>query len=563
MNPRALRSPMSPPHSPPIPATPRQQYTMSSLGRSSASDSTSSFKFFCSSHKPDPDREDSVWDEPEAYSAVVTRKEHPRDPTALLSLREVLRHKVPVDNPQSAQSSSSITVSRMGNNVAPPSAWAKPAVEVNLAAVDGKVTGMPEAVVTAGRILHELDGASVLSSKGSTTESAASAFVETNVHRGKTSSLLSRVSLESLDAIGAAPLARRAVPSERERANKALGEFLVGPRSRSSTVSTMQDSIVDRDHRESEAATNPNASDGFMLSWTNSLTSAMRYMLKADLPTQPATPPAKNHHGLLYADPMAIDERPHIKYDWTIGKRLKFSCTVYYAKQFDALRKRCGVEDVFVRSMAKCEPWKAQGGKSRSNFWKTSDDRFIIKTLVNAWNVADLCVQTSSFFPSDDRFGLLKMDDSQVLIDLAPSYFLHMDSTANRASILAKLLGFYTIEVRNLDTGAVQAKADLLVMENLFYSQRPTKTFDLKGIQGRKVKASSNSAASKTLFDSEWIEGRHLVFFDILCLELTNFFFLHLLSQANNALSHWLTPFPKRSCRKLRKRIVIFSQRAI
>jgi 1-phosphatidylinositol-3-phosphate 5-kinase len=86
-----------------------------------------------------------------------------------------------------------------------------------------------------------------------------------------------------------------------------------------------------------------------------------------------------------------------------------------------------------------------------------------------------------------------------------------MDSTATRASILAKLLGFYTVEVRNLDTGAVQAKADLLVMENLFYSQKPTKTFDLKGIQGRRVKASSNSAPSKTLFDSEWIEGQRFL----------------------------------------------------
>jgi 1-phosphatidylinositol-3-phosphate 5-kinase len=82
-----------------------------------------------------------------------------------------------------------------------------------------------------------------------------------------------------------------------------------------------------------------------------------------------------------------------------------------------------------------------------------------------------------------------------------------MESTASRASILAKLLGFYTVEVRNLETGNVLAKADLLVMENVFHGQKPTKTFDLKGIQGRKVKASSNSSASKTLFDSEWIEG--------------------------------------------------------
>jgi 1-phosphatidylinositol-3-phosphate 5-kinase len=87
-----------------------------------------------------------------------------------------------------------------------------------MTAVDRQVTGMPEAVVTAGRILHELDGASVLSSKSS-TNSAASGFIETNVHRGKTTSILSRVSLENLDEIGAAPLAQRAVPAERESAN--------------------------------------------------------------------------------------------------------------------------------------------------------------------------------------------------------------------------------------------------------------------------------------------------------------------------------------------------------
>jgi 1-phosphatidylinositol-3-phosphate 5-kinase len=48
--------------------------------------------------------------------------------------------------------------------------------------------------------------------------------------------------------------------------------------------------------------------------------------------------------------------------------------------------------------MAKCEMWKAQGGKSRSDFWKTSDDRFIFKTVVNAWNIADLYATLFSFF---------------------------------------------------------------------------------------------------------------------------------------------------------------------
>jgi hypothetical protein len=96
---------------------------------------------------------------------------------------------------------------------------------------------------------------------------------------------------------------------------------------------------------------------------------------------------------------------------------------------------------------------------------------------------------------------------SQVLLELAPSYFRYMDATASKATVLAKMMGFYTIEIRNLETGAVQSKADLLVMENLFYDQKVVKTFDLKGIQGRKVKAAKLPQTSKTLFDGEWIEG--------------------------------------------------------
>jgi hypothetical protein len=126
------------------------------------------------------------------------------------------------------------------------------------------------------------------------------------------------------------------------------------------------------------------------------------------------------------------------------------------------------------------------------------------------------------------------MHDSQVLLDIAPPYFRYMESTASRPSVLAKLLGFYTVEIKNLEAGTTQAKADLLVMENLFYNQNVTKTFDLKGIQGRKVKSTREVAASstnstgdnkeagskqshtvkkkKTLFDGDWIEGNHIVF---------------------------------------------------
>ncbi len=85
-----------------------------------------------------------------------------------------------------------------------------------------------------------------------------------------------------------------------------------------------------------------------------------------------------------------------------------------------------------------------------------------------------------------------------------------MESTANKPSVITKLLGFYTIEIKNLETATVQAKADLLVMENLFYNQNVTKTFDLKGIQGRKVKPNDSLIVNRILFDGEWVERKSI-----------------------------------------------------
>ncbi|KAI9060832.1 hypothetical protein FKP32DRAFT_1632308 [Trametes sanguinea] len=426
--------------------------------------------------QPDPDHDDIGWQEPESYSAVISRKEHPREPVSLISIGGVLRQKASTD-----VSSTSSLISPIGSPGARPSGMetprsvrAKPAVEVTNLAADGRVSGMPEAVEAAGKILHDLEAVSKPSNSSRTSltlsesRPSSSGIIETHIRRGKASSIVSDSdgSTVGLDSSGVStPPPPPPPPKDGEDARK-------------SALSTSAPS----DSEPPQTPAKPGTSSTFTAAFTNSLTSAMRYVLKPD---QQRPSSATPHHGLLSADSPPIDDRPHIKYDWTIGKRLRFSCTVYYAKQFDQLRKRCGVEDVFLKSLSRSENWAAEGGKSRSNFWKTTDNRFIIKTLVNAWNVADL----------------------QVLIDLGPSYFKHMEATASRPTVLAKLLGFYTVEIRNLESGNTQAKADLLVMENLFYNAKVSKTFDLKGIQGRKVKASSGTS-SKTLFDGEWIEGQ-------------------------------------------------------
>ncbi|CDO76841.1 hypothetical protein BN946_scf185033.g38 [Trametes cinnabarina] len=427
--------------------------------------------------QPDPDHDDSGWQEPECYSAVISRKEHPREPVSLISIGGVLRQKASTDAGTSSSLLSPVGSpgSRSSGVESPRSVRAKPAVEVTNLAADGRVSGMPEAVEAAGKILHDLEAHSKPSNSSRTSltlsesRPSSSGFVETHIRRGKASSVVtdSEGSTVGLDSAGSVATPPPPPPPPKD-----------GDEAKKSALSTGAP-----EGEPPETPNKPGSSSTFTAAFTNSLTSAMRYVLKPGDQQRPQS--AAPHHGLLSADTPPIDDRPHIKYDWTIGKRLRFSCTVYYAKQFDQLRKRCGVEDVFLKSLSRSENWAAEGGKSRSNFWKTTDNRFIIKTLVNAWNVADL----------------------QVLIELGPSYFKHMEATASRPTVLAKLLGFYTVEIRNLESGNTQAKADLLVMENLFYNAKISKTFDLKGIQGRKVKASSGTA-SKTLFDGEWMEGQ-------------------------------------------------------
>ncbi|KAF9254634.1 hypothetical protein L218DRAFT_1082241 [Marasmius fiardii PR-910] len=466
--------------------------------------STTGYRLFRSSalSQPDPDQEDVVWHEPEAYSAVISRKEHPKDPTGLLSIREVLRQKAPgsLDPPSLGSILSGSRIATLGKESGrllssalggslhrddhrpsvpsmPPSAWAKPDVQISKEAAGGEVvTGD---MSTADRILQGLDAAtsSKTISRPNSSTSLRSAepwmpnpFEDAHIRRGKASSIISFESgstVEPDDSSAAEDTRRLSLASA--AANK--GSYLPPP------------PVPIKDILPTPLAS-PRPS---FSTFTSGLTTAMRAMLHnaPDAIRRPqSVASTSKHHGLLSAETAPIDERPHIKYDWTVGKRLKFSCTVYYAKQFDILRKRCGVDDIFLKSLSKSQNWSAEGGKSKSNFWKTADERFIIKTLINAWNVADL----------------------QVLLELAPSYFRYLDSTACKATVLAKLVGFYTIEIRNLETGNVQSKADLLVMENLFYNQNIDKTFDLKGIQGRKVKAGTGS--SKTLFDGDWMEGQ-------------------------------------------------------
>jgi hypothetical protein len=53
------------------------------------------------------------------------------------------------------------------------------------------------------------------------------------------------------------------------------------------------------------------------------------------------------------------------------GGSTSFSCKIYFAEQFDMLRKSCGCDEIFISSLARCTTWDTAGGKSGSIFLKT------------------------------------------------------------------------------------------------------------------------------------------------------------------------------------------------
>ncbi|KAK0630043.1 hypothetical protein B0T17DRAFT_589658 [Bombardia bombarda] len=169
----------------------------------------------------------------------------------------------------------------------------------------------------------------------------------------------------------------------------------------------------------------------------------------------------------------------HLKYQFTEGSA-KMMCKIFYAEQFDALRRKCGASDRIIESLSRCLKWDSKGGKTKSVFLKTLDDRLVMKSLSP--------IETSAFL----RF--------------APAYFNIMAEALfhDLPSVIAKMLGFFQVIIKNPLTNT-EIKLDLLVMENLFYDRSPSRTFDLKGsMRNRKIQ--STGEQNEVLLDENMVE---------------------------------------------------------
>ncbi|KAF7552450.1 hypothetical protein G7Z17_g4324 [Cylindrodendrum hubeiense] len=169
----------------------------------------------------------------------------------------------------------------------------------------------------------------------------------------------------------------------------------------------------------------------------------------------------------------------HLKYQFREGSAT-MTCKIFYAEQFDALRRKCGVAERIIESLSRCLKWDSKGGKTKSVFLKTLDDRLVLKSLSP--------IETSAFL----RF--------------APGYFNIMAEALfhDLPSVIAKMLGFFQVFIKNPVTGT-DIKLDLLVTENLFYDRSASRIFDLKGsMRNRKIQ--STGEQNEVLLDENMVE---------------------------------------------------------
>ena len=166
--------------------------------------------------------------------------------------------------------------------------------------------------------------------------------------------------------------------------------------------------------------------------------------------------------------------------------------TIYYPKQFEALRTAycASLEDLLI-SLSKSAEWSENsGGKSKASFFKTFDEKFILKNV------------------KENEFNMF-LDNALRYFDYMSQFLFH-----KKASILAKILGAYKILVK--DNNDEDIKYHLILMENINYGiiskstifnspDSDIRVYDLKGSNLRRYIDETKTKPGKVLLDSNFI----------------------------------------------------------
>ncbi|XP_030526693.1 putative 1-phosphatidylinositol-3-phosphate 5-kinase FAB1D isoform X2 [Rhodamnia argentea] len=187
--------------------------------------------------------------------------------------------------------------------------------------------------------------------------------------------------------------------------------------------------------------------------------------------------------GLVLLDSLLPSESFKVEVSLGVTKSLvkgKYSVVCLYANQFRDLRSSCWPSEVdFIASLSRCRNWDAKGGKSKSFFAKTLDNRLIIKEI------------KKTEFDSFEKF--------------APHYFKYMKQSfeSGNQTCLAKVLGIYQVTLRQNKSGK-EARHDLMVMENLTFGRNITRQYDLKGALHARFNSATDGAGD-VLLDQNFV----------------------------------------------------------
>ena len=156
--------------------------------------------------------------------------------------------------------------------------------------------------------------------------------------------------------------------------------------------------------------------------------------------------------------------------------------TAFYAKHFESLRiLYCSSYFEFLHSIMKSQEWSSvTGGKSKAHFFKSWDERFVVKCL------------------SEMEF--------KMFIESCFHYFVHNNKYFffKMPSSLVKVVGAYKIKIKSPKKNIIYC----VIMENLNYLLNPNKaniiTYDLKGSSvNRYIKEKENG---RVLMDTNFVE---------------------------------------------------------
>jgi 1-phosphatidylinositol-3-phosphate 5-kinase len=123
---------------------------------------------------------------------------------------------------------------------------------------------------------------------------------------------------------------------------------------------------------------------------------------------------------------------------------VEFELRILYPKRFQALRRfYCGSHTDFISSILRVVPWESSGGKTNSPFYKSHDEKYIIKEV--------------------------KKSEFKMFMEFGPTYFDYMVKAFFHSypCALAKILGAYVVKVNSSNNQAIKYKKYILVSENL------------------------------------------------------------------------------------------------